>query len=54
VDHYNIEIQVPSPGKPGKYIPEQNTHIIIDKDFSPINIFTKNKSNADYNLINRP
>jgi|GEM_PF-1536176 len=54
VDHYNIEVHSPHPTRPGKYIPEQNAHIIIDKNFNLVEIILKNKYELSNSLKNNP
>jgi RHS repeat-associated protein len=38
VDHWNIEVQSPIPGRPGRFEPVQNTHIVLDASGKPIAI----------------
>jgi hypothetical protein len=44
VDHYNIEVHIPSVLKPGKYVPRENIHIILDKDLKPVKVIMKNNN----------
>lgn len=53
VDHYNVEVHSPDPTRPGKFIPKQNAHIIVDQDLNPVEIVLKNKSVINNNLTNR-
>ena len=37
-DHWNIEVHKPIPGRPGRFEPAQNTHIVLDPSGKPIDI----------------
>jgi hypothetical protein len=38
VDHWNIEVQRPIPGRPGRYEQVHNTHVILDESGNPVEI----------------
>ena len=44
VDHYNIEIHASNPARPGKFIPQENVHIVVDESLQPVDIFLKDKT----------
>jgi len=37
-DHWNIEVHKPIPGRPGRFEPVQDTHIVLDPSGKPIDI----------------
>lgn len=54
VDHYNIEVHSPNPARPGKFIREQNAHIIVDQNLNPVEIILKNKKPVNNNWTDGP
>lgn len=55
VDHYNINIEIHASNstRPGKFILQENVHIVIDENLQPIDVFLKDKTRLGIDFSKR-